>query len=388
MPISPYRKQDLIGQSLLAALGNVGNQYQTNFLKAQDESQQRDLMQQLLLRSQVAGSVQSPSQLMNPDGTMNPTTSQGEGNMFRPDLIGLLSQLHPDTQNLIYQIQKMNQPDWSAPFGGQAAGYSQVESKTGKTRFVQPGLGRPPTFETRTLNDNTKPTDYRIGYDASGKEISRTKIGEAFRTDNSAAQGAATQRANDARLDKSYQFHTTQLGNLSKNLQDRVDRLERLQISIDEKSPQADALIAPELLTAMAGGQGSGLRMNEAEIARIVGGRSHWESLKAAVNKWQSDPTKALSVTDAQREQIRSLMSKMSDKVRQKVELLTSAQEGLTNATDVQSIEKLYAKARKDLNAIDFGEASFGRQHFTVNGKGYEIPDADVEEFKKDMGIK
>ena len=38
----------------------------------------------------------------------------------------------------------------------------------------------------------------------------------------------------------------------------------------------------------MAGGQGNGLRMNEAEISRIVGGRTNWESFKAKLGAWQS----------------------------------------------------------------------------------------------------
>jgi hypothetical protein len=63
-----------------------------------------------------------------------------------------------------------------------------------------------------------------------------------------------------------------------------VPRFGRLRDTLNQKSPQADALVAPELLTVIAGGQGSGLRMNEAEIARSVGGRSHLEDLKAALN--------------------------------------------------------------------------------------------------------
>ncbi len=87
------------------------------------------------------------------------------------------------------------------------------------------------------------------------------------------------------RLDRSYQFNSTQLDKLAKPIEDQASRLERLQTTINQQTPQADALLAPELLTVMAGGQGSGLRMNEAEIPRVVGGRSNFESLKAALNK-------------------------------------------------------------------------------------------------------
>ena len=49
----------------------------------------------------------------------------------------------------------------------------------------------------------------------------------------------------------------------------------------------------------MAGGQESGLRTNEAEISRVIRDRRNYEALKAALNRWSLDPTKALSVTPA-----------------------------------------------------------------------------------------
>src|SRR5207253_2582938 len=91
-------------------------------------------------------------------------------------------------------------------------------------------------------------------------------------------------------------------------VEDGMSRITKLEDTLNQSTHQADALVAPELLTAMAGGQGSGLRMNEAEISRIVGGRTNFESLKAALNKWQTDPSKGLSITPAQRDQIRRLI--------------------------------------------------------------------------------
>jgi hypothetical protein len=55
--------------------------------------------------------------------------------------------------------------------------------------------------------------------------------------------------------------------------------------NLDAKDKQSDAQVAPELLSIASGGVGSGLRMNEAEISRVVGGRSVWDSLIAVANK-------------------------------------------------------------------------------------------------------
>src|SRR5205085_10860217 len=104
----------------------------------------------------------------------------------------------------------------------------------------------------------------------------------------------------------------------AKPIEDSLGRMGRLNETLAQGSPQADALVAPELLTIMAGGQGSGLRMNEAEISRIVGGRSNWQNLEAWAQKWNTDPSKANSLTSDQRKQVQSLVSAVAGRAQQK----------------------------------------------------------------------
>ena len=161
----------------------------------------------------------------------------------------------------------------------------------------------------------------------------------------------------DNRLDRSYQYNNNIIEKQRKGTDDRLERLDRAQMSLNAKSPQADALIAPELLTVMAGGQGSGLRMNEAEISRIVGGRSNWEALKAAANKWQLDPSKALSITDAQRGQVGALLSKVRSKTTAKQGAFDEAQADLIHAGDVDTHRKITASLKKKLSQIDSSDS-------------------------------
>jgi len=156
-----------------------------------------------------------------------------------------------------------------------------------------------------------------------------------------------------------------ELNTLGKPITDRVTRLGTLQDTINQTTPQADALIAPELLTVMAGGQGSGLRMNEAEIARVVGGRTAWESIKAAANKWQTDPSKGLSVTPAQRGQIRALIQAVYGKLQQKQDILDQAQQDLIKTDDPKEHRRTVARARQQMTAIDQGQggAQSGGSH-------------------------
>src|SRR6185369_3592128 len=190
------------------------------------------------------------------------------------------------------------------------------------------------------------------------------------------------------RSDKSYQFHSGQLDKVGKPVEDAVTRLGRLQDTLAQNSPQADALVAPELLTVMAGGQGSGLRMNEAEISRIVGGRSNWESLKAAANKWQTDPSKANSITPSQRQQIRSLVGVVAGKLQAKQKIMDDARQSLINANDPEEHKRILYEARKKLTDID-SQASGGFQVTDPRGVVHTFPDqASADKFKQLAGIQ
>src|ERR1051326_230465 len=172
---------------------------------------------------------------------------------------------------------------------------------TSRYQVLNPNQPLPPQF---TLPANATQKDF----DRIDKVMGQTEQAQATRAQQDTANEIrrqtlllSQQTRGDARTDKSYQFSVGELDKVGKPITDAVARFGRLQDTIPKKPPQADALVAPELLTVMAGGAGSGLRMNEAEISRVVGGRSNLESLKAALNKWSLNPSQALSNTAAQR---------------------------------------------------------------------------------------
>jgi hypothetical protein len=102
----------------------------------------------------------------------------------------------------------------------------------------------------------------------------------------------------------------------------------------------------------MAGGTGSGLRMNEAEISRIIGGRTYLESLKATLNKLRLDPNAGLSIPPAQREQIRKLIQAVSNRTQKKLGIASRAYEQLAVAKTVEKQRKIVNKARREIWSI------------------------------------
>jgi hypothetical protein len=147
----------------------------------------------------------------------------------------------------------------------------------------------------------------------------------------------------------------------------------RLQETLAQKTPQADALVAPELLTIMAGGAGSGLRMNEAEISRVVGGRSVWEDLKGKLQHWSTNPDDARSITPDQDRQIRALVEAVHGKLLRKQGILDQAEQDLIDADNVQSHRQILSKARRDIDAVDAPQQQAGNGPVirTYNGVPY-----------------
>lgn len=219
--------------------------------------------------------------------------------------------------------------------------------------------------QANTLADNARA-------DAANASAHEDRVNA--RTDRADAQTqAAADRENLARLvasmraapagdrsrtDHSYDTQTKRLDTLEKPLADQAERIGRLRATINQNTPQADALIAPELLTAMAGGAGSGLRMNEAEIARIIGGRNQWESLKARLNAWQADPSKPFAVTPEQRTQMRTLVAAIADRGQRRLKLIDDARVALSDAPDVAEHRRIADAVRKALNADTMGDES------------------------------
>jgi hypothetical protein len=173
---------------------------------------------------------------------------------------------------------------------------------------------------------------------------------------NRQAQNAATAASRaDMAAQRSYQFHATELGKIAKPWNDVATRFGRLEDLAKQHTPQADAMLGPELPSVMVGGAGSGLRMNEAEIARVIGGRSKWESLKASLQQWSTDPSKANSITDSQRAQIAQLMGEVRKRIVEKQGYINQGFNELAVSNDPMEHRKIFTKYRSLIGDLDTG---------------------------------
>ncbi len=156
-------------------------------------------------------------------------------------------------------------------------------------------------------------------------------------------------------LDDSYKYHSTELEKVAAPITMLGTRLSNLDESLKQASPTADSLLSPELLSVVAGGAGSGLRMTQSEIDKVLGGRSHWESLKAAWQQWSLDPSKAGSITPEQRQQMKALSDAIKAKVMAKQQAIIETRRALMDPKSTpQSHKEAWAGLQEKLSSIDF----------------------------------
>lgn len=164
--------------------------------------------------------------------------------------------------------------------------------------------------------------------------------------------GDAAHEATASRhLDTVHQTAVTELNKRAVPYESHIQSINDLGIMLNARTPQADALIAPLVLKATVSGAGTGFRMTQSEINQVVGGRSKWESLQAALNTWSSDPSKALTITDEQRTELRSMAKAIRTKAYGMQQKITTTRQALDDASTPQEIHKLMTSLQNDLSA-------------------------------------
>jgi hypothetical protein len=180
----------------------------------------------------------------------------------------------------------------------------QYEMTTGKT--VPAGLLKGAGGDTEPIM-RQNPTTGAVERLVNGKWIVQTgdaPKGTHFMTVPPPKDTSAKDARDQAHLDLVHQQTVKEWDDIAKPVKSHLDSANELTQILRMKTPVTDKLVSPLVLKAIIAGQGSGFRMTRAEIDNITHGRSRWEDLNVALNKWSSDPTQALDLSDQQREDL------------------------------------------------------------------------------------
>jgi hypothetical protein len=217
---------------------------------------------------------------------------------------------------------------------------------TDRYQVRNPGKPLPPEL---TLPANATTADYTRA-DQAMQQIEGATATKAQQAEVSQehADTAAAKKTEDA--GKVYDKYNTQLDKLKTPADATAARANLAIHNLDLKTKQADSLVAPEILTLAAGGQGSGLRMNEAEISRIVGGRSVWDALVAHAHKVMEG---SATFDDTQRGQLRQIASYIAERSAATSTVLDQARENmLAGQNDEAAVRRAYTDGNRVASAI------------------------------------
>jgi hypothetical protein len=131
---------------------------------------------------------------------------------------------------------------------------------------------------------------------------------------------------------QSYQFHAAELDRLAQPVTESLQTTQRLNDTLAQGTPQSDALVGAQLVRMVSGAQGS-LAGTVPLVEQAVGGRSHWQDLQAAIQKWSTDPNSASSITPEQRQQIHSLADAMTQRTQAQQQILMQGRSALAGAS-------------------------------------------------------
>lgn len=210
----------------------------------------------------------------------------------------------------------------------------------------------------------------------------------AMRNSIEALRAIETSNATLKRADSSFQYTQNELNTIGKPISDRVGRLSELQDVLNQATPVSDSVLAPKLMTFMIGGAGSNVRITQAEINSVPGGRTAFENLKSQVARITNNPDKGFAFTDVQRKQIHQLVAAMATRTVAKQDALTSAYNELAaNSTENPTVHRnLLAGTKAKLADIDEGKESMSAPpevQFKEGNDTWSIPRGKVARFKQ-----
>lgn len=239
-----------------------------------------------------------------------------------------------------------------------------------------------------------KPTDVLVDLDPSSKTA-----GHVFLTGASGLQDvtgqtshyekpASTETADANRFQQSYQYHSGELSKLETKADEFAGRAYRLQDNLALGTPQSDAIVIPELVTVIAGGQGTGIRITNAEIQNTAGGRSNWEGIKAWFQRWNTNPKTAGQLTTDQHTQMQQLLQLATNKLDARQKVLNESRAALVDATDEKGHRKVLQDLRQKLTAIESGKTSDSPAGGTTPGETrVTMPDGTVNVYGPDKKL-
>jgi hypothetical protein len=147
---------------------------------------------------------------------------------------------------------------------------------------------------------------------------------------------------------------------------------------------ESQALGLPKVLTALVSGQGSGVRITQAELNMIGKARGIQGDLEGWLNKVSGKG----QLTAEQKNQLSQILSDVQARITQKQAISNDALDKINGAGSREDIIKADKEARQKLTDLEKSSSGGGVDVKAPNGKTYHFNDqAGATKFKQEAGI-
>jgi hypothetical protein len=191
-----------------------------------------------------------------------------------------------------------------------------------------------------------------------------------------AAGGAATRG-----LDREVNQYGKPFDEIAKGADGQLDKILDAEKMIAGGAIE-QALGVPKILTALVSGQGSGVRITQAELASITKARGIGGDVEGFFNRISGQGT----LTAAQKQQMQSILQDVRERIVQKKMIARTVTDEMQTATSREGVLAAAKKGRDglDAHAAQGGARSGGTIRYTSGSTVYNIPASQEAEFLKD----
>ena len=189
----------------------------------------------------------------------------------------------------------------------------------------------------------------------------------------------AGQRTRDADTEKEYMAASKDLGGQFAKATAQSQALDQAMQEVNDGA-MGQAVGTVKSLVGLAGGQGSGVRVTQAELNAITNARGIKGSFEGFINGLEGKGKMA----PEQIAQLNQLLGDVRSKIQEKMQMQDKYLDKLSKANDTGGIRDIQSAYRKEFSGSGTTSQGGGAQTFTDGGQQYQIPPEHVAEFKKD----
>lgn len=288
-------------------------------------------------------------------------------------------QLNPASGRYDIRIgsQKDKTPEGERPLGSTVPNLNKTLAD--RYQVLNPGKALPPQYTlpaTATQKDYDRVDKAMEGVEKAQGTLNQQQQTNAMRLQAMAAAEAARTANGNAGLDRETARMAKPYEKANESASSQLDKIDDATNMIGGNA-EAQALGIPKVLTALVGGQGTGVRITTPELNAIATARGWGGDFQGTLNSISGKG----KLTSTQQQQLKQILADVKTRISQKRQIANDALDEINGAPDRDSVIGADKKARQRLTDLESGNnAASG------NGSGQAVSLAKARQMAQFKG--